>query len=250
MKRIASLFAAIALAVLAFYSPPASAQDLSGSPRPYRLEFETVYMRNTTAASAVARNPFWTAPISLNGANGFTDSLVFRRGATTRTVYDTTVAFPTAKFNYPPNLGRTATSAVLDSTDNPWLVLRVSQDTTSYSFAGTSGGAADSIRFAAEYSYDGINWFSCTGTPTVRFDVVFMTSGQDGLQSPTIFGVEASPGEDAVTVVLRAHPGALAGNAFIVNRTLPYAGKWCRFIVGGAYSGQYKFEIASWQETN
>ena len=208
--------------------------------------WQRAIMRNTTAASTIARNADWTTsgPAS-NGA--FTDSAVFRRGATTRTVYDTTAAYAVATFPYGPPIGAGYQgSAAAGDTGLVWIVAHVAQDTLSYGFAGTSGGVTDTFRVAIEYSNDGVNWFSCGGTPTYRFDTVFLTSGQDGLQNPTLIGVEISPGQDEAYIPIRCVPRAFNGTAAINNQTACLAGPLMRFIIGGAYSGQYKFEIGHW----
>jgi hypothetical protein len=231
---------AVALAVAVFCSTPVSAQDLSGT-RESRLAYETMIMRSTNAASAVAL-PAWNVP---QGHSAFLDSSVFRRGATTRTVYDTSMAYARAHFAFPPILAPGLGLAVQDSV-LPWIVVRVGQDTTSYAFAGTSGGVTDTIRVAIEWSDDGNNWFRMPGTPTHRFDTVFMTSGQDGLQSPTLFGVEIAPGQDRVEIPIKCRQSTYNGADFITNLTSCMAGNYLRFIIGGAYSGQYKLSIASW----
>lgn len=220
----------------------AGAQDLSGV-NLWQTHFlgRRLTMRNTSAAS-VARNPLWTAR---ENSSGFADSTVFRRGATTATAYDTTIGYDTSDFPLPPHIG--PASAAPGDTSGLWLILRVSQDSVAtgpYVFTGTSG--LDSVRIAAEYSYDGTNWFSCSGTPTRRFDVVYMTSGQDGLQNVTLIGVENSPGEDAALVSLCAVPSLVSSNSFTINRTLAFAGTYVRFIIGEDASGQFKVEALTW----
>ena len=238
--------ALLTLLLVLLTTVPALAQHTSGTPRDGELVWNTLYMRNTSAAS-VARDPNWTTKGSCQtcAPSGFADSSVYRRGATTRTLYDTTRAVRLPDVPWAPNFGNVAmNAAATDTTYLPSFYLRVKQDTTSYSFSGTSG--LDSVRVAAEVTYDGINWFSCQGTPTQRFDTVFMTSGQDGLQSPTIIGVEASPGEDMAQFVFKCHPSTCVDNVRIVNRSLCLYNGWTRFIIGGAASGQFTVEMGTW----
>lgn len=244
ISRFGSLtrFAAALALVAVFVSPDVGAQNLSGT-NTASLKYERLIMRNTNAASAVAL-PAWTAP---QAHTAFLDSSVFRRGATTRTVYDTTMAYPRSKFAFPPQNGLGLPAALQDSI-LPWIIFKVGQDTTSYSFAGTSGGATDTFRVAVEWSWDGQQWFSCTGTPTYRFDTVFMTSGQDGLQSPTLFGVEIGPGQDFAEIPFKCRQSTFNGAGFITNTQSCMAGNYLRFIVGGAYSGQYAVSVAHWQD--
>jgi hypothetical protein len=261
MKRNASLFAAIALAVLAFYSPPASADHLTWS---------RLVMRNTTAASAVVL-PLWTS--TLNDP-GYADSTVFRRGATTRTLMDTTIAYHVDAWNLPPTFayrgasygaraakfnGGAVTaqfgqvdSVVVDTTDNtPWILVRVRQDSSyatghPYAFTGTT--AVDSILVAAQYSYDGINWLSVSGTPTRAFIATTVATAEDGLQPPVLTALEVSPGADAAEVALQCQPELrVAGAALIINRTLCIAGAWVRFLIGVTDgSGQFCAELGEW----
>jgi hypothetical protein len=241
-SRFLLTVAAIASAAV-FVSSAPMAQDLAGQ-REAMLSPERLIMRNTTAASAVARNANWASP---QGASGFTDSSVFRRGATTRTVYDTTIAYAVLHFALPPHVGNGQVASLAD-TVLPWIVLKVGQDTTAYSFAGTSGGVTDTIRVAIESSEDGVNWFSFAGTPTYRFDTVFLTSGQDGLQSPTLYGVEISPGQDFVTIPIKCALAQWDGVVRVMNKTACCSGVFLRFVIGGAYSGQYKVEAYHWQK--
>lgn len=247
MKRLGLALAAATLALAVLLVPLVGrAQDVSGS-QITQFEWKRLTMRNTTAANATALNRNWAAREGVTA--GFTDSTVFRRGVTTRTVYDTTLAYPVSAWPFPPTLGSSLANAVADTSSVPWLLLRVRQDSVAtgpYAFTGTSG--LDSVRVAIEHSNDGINWLSCPGTPTHRFDTVFLTSGQDGLQSPTIIGVEASPGEDEVYIPLRCHSSQATSNSWIVNRTVCFTGGWVRLIVGGAYSGQFAIELGSWAQ--
>lgn len=209
--------------------------------------FTTLRMRNT-AASATARDPNW-ATIG-NSPSGFVDSVVFRRGATTATVYDTSVAFEANDYTLPPNMA--TMNAAVGDTVLPWIFLRVRQDSVRTSndpllFTGSS--SLDSVRFAVEHSPDGgRTWFSCPGTPTYRFDAVYMTSGQDGLQSPTLIGVESSPGEDVAIVPIKA--SSPNGNAYIVNRNLPYVNEKLRLIIGMDATGQFQLEVGHWPARN
>lgn len=210
----------------------------------------TVLKMRNTSASSVARDPNWATPGF--SPSGFADSVVFRRGVQTRTVYDTTAAFWANSYPQPPNMSDLTTAAA-DSI-LPWIIVRIEQDsvrtaTDPLLFTGNSvlGGGTDSVRIAVEHSPDGgRTWFSCSGTPTYRFDIVFMTSGQDGLQSPTLIGVEGSPGEDSASIPIKSR--VLTSNAYINNFNLPYIGEPLRIIIGGAYSGQFKISVGHWPE--
>lgn len=234
------LFAAAALA-----PHPASAQVLASQGNT-ELKWERLEFRNTSAAST-AQNLNWAAA----SATGFADSTVFRRGATTRTLCDTTKAYRVERWALPPSLPY-RTAAAFDSLDTtPWLVIRVRQDSSATSspvFSGTTG--IDSIFVAAEYSLDGVQWFAVSGSPTRAFLAVTIASGQDGTQPPAITTAEQSPGADNARVVLGCVPGLDAGGAYILNKTLCTCGGWVRFLVGVLDgSGQFVAEAATWQET-
>lgn len=257
MKRFA-IPIALALALGAAFqltsspksTPPAQAQDLSGTNLwQTHMAIRRLTMRNTSAASVV-RNPLW---ISRENSSGFADSNVYRRGSLSGTAYDTTIGYDTSDFPFPPTLGPTQSNAVADTSSVPWFIVRVEQDSVAtgpYVFSGTSGNNSaivlDSIRVAVEQSYDGINWFACSGTPTHRFDTVYLTSGQDGLQSPTLIGVENSFGEDMEVVPFYCHPSLAVNNQVIVNRTLAFGGPYIRFIIGMRASGQFRIEALTW----
>lgn len=211
------------------------------------MVFTVLKMRNT-AASTVARDPNW-ATVG-QSPTGFADSSVFRR-AGTRTSYDTSAAFFAQDYPLPPNLASLTTA--FSDTLLPWIMIRVEQDSVRASvdpllFSGTT--SLDSIRVAIEHSPDGgRTWFTCSGTPTYRFDTVFMTSGQDGTQSPTLIGVESIGPEDSATIPIQALRPTT--NAYIVNKNVPYIGEPLRIIVGaGAATGQLKLEIGHWQKTS
>jgi hypothetical protein len=247
VKRALLLLLAVASLFLSIVAP-AHAQGVSAATS-WQAEFswEPLVMRSQAAASTVVRQQFWAAA---QGTSGFADSLVFRRGATTATVYDTTMGYRTHKFGFPPNLGPGLSNALVDTSSVPWVVIRVRQDTTQYQFAtgtGLTSSALDSVRVGAEHSYNGIVWYSCSGTNTYRFDTVFFTSGEDGLQSPSLIGVEGVNSEDAASVVLKCHPSQAVLGAQITNRTLCFAGEYVRFIIGGDYTGQFVVEAGSWK---
>jgi len=241
MKRFAAF-----LVVLAVLLPLQShAQGLSQS-----YDWKTImtwrpmWMRGTSA-STVAQNRVWSAGGFTGGqTQGFVDSIAFRKIGTL-TAYDTSAAFPREHFHYPPQIGAAMGAAVQDSIF-PWIVVRVRQDTLSYSWTGATG--LDSVRVAIEYSYDGVDWFSCSGTNTYRHDTVFLTTGADGLQSPTLIGVEGTPGEDAVVIPFQCRLSQFKANSFITNVSACVAGNFLRFIVGGDGIGQFKAEYASWKE--
>ena len=210
-----------------------------------KLQWEPLWIRSTTAASTVVREQNWAKGGHGQPVTGFGDSVVIRR-AGALTAYDTSAAYRTELFAFPSNLGPSLSNALVDTSSVPWLFIRLRQDSISFGTPTLTHGL-DSIRVAAETSQDGINWFSCPGTNTRRFDTVFLTSGQDGLQNPTLIGVEASPGEDAAFVTLSCHPSQAVTNSFILNRTLCMAGAYVRFIFGGDYNGQFVAEMGRWQ---
>lgn len=245
MRRILPLAALLAALFALTAALPVHAQRLSGSPRDAGMDWQTLYMRNTNAASA-AQNLNWTVKGSCQACSptGYADSTVWRRGATTATLYDTTRALRLQDYPWAPNYGNVPMAALTDSSSLPWLILRVHQDSLSYSFTGSS--SLDSVRVAAEVSLDGITWFSCQGTNTQRFDTVYMTSGQDGLQSPTLIGVEASPGEDMAQFVFKCHPSTTVDNARITNRSLCMYNGYVRFIIGMDATGQFTVDMGTW----
>lgn len=257
MRRIGfTLFALLALPAMAF------AQRVSPASQ---WDWHDLEIRTTTAAASVPAEDSWIK----DSSPAFADSLVFRKGPATRTLVDTTVAFRTNRFWYPPTYGSRGAqgggraqalsgmqalpggtdSSIVDTTDkSPWIAIRVRQDTTSYSFTGSSGDL-DSMFVGAQISYDGINWLSVSGSPTRAF-IANPTgvSGTDGLAIPCVVGIEPSVGADVSTVVFEAQPSIhKMGNAFIINRTLCAAGAWVRFIIGiNDATGQWRAEIAHW----
>ena len=232
------------LAIFLFDGSTALGQTASGvAPEP-KWEFRPLWMRNTSAASVV-REANWAKGGKGGSVVGFADSIYFRRGATTATAYDTSATYRLADFSFAPVLGNTpSNAAATDTTNIPWIIIRVQQDTLQGAFSGTSG--LDTIRIAAEVSYDGVNWFSTSGTPTRLFDTVYMTSGQDGRQSVTLIGVEATPGEDAALVSLTCHPGETTGGTRIINRGLCFTETYVRFIIGMDASGQFTALVGAW----
>lgn len=243
--RLASLVLAALLLAVAFTPHPAAAQQALASPQSTSIGWERLEFRNTSAAST-ARNPNWAAA----SATGFADSTVFRRGATTRTLCDTTKAYRVERWALPPSLPY-RTAAAFDSLDTtPWLIINVRQDSSATSspvFVGTTG--FDSVFVAAEFSYDGVSWYSVSGSPTRAFLAVTITSGQDGLQPPAITVTEPSPGADFARVVLGCTPGIDAGGAFILNKTLCTCNGWVRFLIGVLDgSGQFVAEVGTWLE--
>lgn len=239
MKRFVQLIAAITLLAVAFYSPPASAQNLSGT-NTAQLVPMPVTFHNTTAGTGIARNPAWNAKI------GYADSTVFRHASALPTSYDTSTSYPLTAFPFPPTFGPAYIPSIAD-TLFPWIVVKFAQDTVSYigSPAGTS--AMDSVRVWMEFSNDQVNWYTATGTPTYRFDVVFATSGADGLQSPTLIGVELLPGSDDAMIPIKARLNQTNGaSALILNSVAAGQYSFVRFIFGGDYIGQFKADILRW----
>ena len=250
MKRFVAL---LFLAASVLYVPiagaainqmaPAKAYPLSGTTPnagmvPLQLKF-----RNTTAASSVARNALWTA------LSGYTDSTVFRHASALPTSYDTTISYPFTSLGLPPTFGPGYVPAIGDSLF-PIAILRFGQDTLSYG-AVASGitSALDSVRVALQVSDDNVNWYTCSGTPTYRFDTVFMTSDPvDGLQDPTLVGVELASMVDAVVIPFKCRLNQTNGaTAMIANS--PFLGQWryFRFVFGGDYIGQFGAELLRWQ---
>ena len=183
MKRLTAVLLALASFVLvgSSYGQGLSGRSLFQS----RISWQRLNFRNTSA-SATARNPNWAAPYL---RAGFTDSVVFRKGAAGLTTYDTTAAYPIKEFAFAPAaFASQATGG--DTLAVPWLILRLSQDTTSFvSTLGAVPTAMDSFRVAAQVSADGVTWFNANGTPTRAFDAVYFTSSaEDGSQAVDLAG--------------------------------------------------------------
>lgn len=257
MKRITRFASTLALltAALVSFSPPVHAD---------KLEFDQLWFRTTVAASNVAL-PQWTVPLNDGGA--YADSSVWRRGATTRTVIDTTMAYPVDKWRMPPTypnhlaggyakqtkqsgsagsiLGY-GDSVAVDTLDRtPWIVIRARQDTTSYAFTG--GTSLDSLYIGAQFSADGKNWNSVGGTPTIAHSTTFIAAGEDGLSPPALAFAEAGVPEQVVGT-LPCFPSIYTGGALIINRTACMTGGYLRFIVSaGAGTGQWKLEVGNWK---
>lgn len=267
MKRFCLSF----LSLLALILPLAAQAQVSDNSAQWG--WDDMWLRNTSAATgSVVRQPNWAFGTSHGGTTvGFADSTVFRKGATTNALTDTSIAYKVDDFAFPPTLhtrggqygsrnaahslangvaGNAQDSVIVDTTDaTPWLAIRVRQDTTSYAFSGSTG--LDSAGVAAQISYDGINWFSVSGSPTRAFVSVAITSGEDGLQPPLMTATESSPGVDAVQFDLQCQPTVFnVGTAFILNRTLCMAGAYVRFLVSAMDgSGQWKVELGHWRNT-
>jgi hypothetical protein len=206
-----------------------------------QLIFRTLNMRNTSAANN-ARQPNWTS----SSTAAFADSSIFKRGATTATAYDTTVAIARSDIAFPPIFGPGFPAALQDSI-LPWFILRVKQDSTAYGNVAAPSSSLDSVRVAVEWSDDGINWNAFAGTPTYRFDVAYMTSGADGTVSPTLIGVELLNSYDTVDIPFKCRLSTITGAGLINNLQACAAGTWLRFIIGMDATGQYRCEIGSWQ---
>lgn len=237
MKRFGSLLAVLACLIVPLTASAQYPSSASARLTPLPLRFMT------TSSSGVL-NPVW-----LKNASHI-DSTVFRKGSLTITSrFDTTAAYAFNRFPFPPNIAQSGylPSAVGDSIQ-PWFFLRVHQDSTTGNFALPCG--LDSVRAAVEVSNDRVNWYSCSGTPTYRFDTVFMTSGQDGLQNPTVIGVELLGFSDDVLIPFKV--GLIASNgatALIANKLLYGQYDYFRLIIGGDYIGQFAAEILRWDAT-
>jgi len=242
-RALFSLFAAVILVV-----PLASqAQELSAyGPTGARLFPMQVKFRNTTAGSSVARNPVW------DGANGYTDSLVFRHASALPTSYDTSIVYALAKFPLPPTISSGGYIPSIADTLLPWIAVRFAQDTTAYGapVAGITSGM-DSVRVGIEFSNDKVNWFSAAGTPTYRFDTVFFTSGADGLQSPSLVGVELLGAIDDAMIPIKCRVNQTNGASTVILNSIAI-GQWqyARFLFGGDYIGQFKADIFYWSTSN
>lgn len=266
-RRIASFLAVLSLLVPLTAGAQAT-QPQASSPEA-RFKWEPMQFRNISA-SAVAQELNWAKGGGLL-ASGFADSLVFRRGATTRTLVDTSAAYPIDKFGMPPTFnarggaygsraakfnGGAVTaqfgqvdSVIVDTTDAAtWVAFRIRQDSLSVSFSGTS--TLDSALIAAQVSYDGgINWLSVSGTPTRAFYATTIASAEDGLQPPVLAAAEISPGADVVPFAIQCQPSVYqAGGAVIINRTLcAQSGALVRFLVDVADgSGQFRVDLGYW----
>lgn len=270
-----------ALALLAFHSPPAQAQEGGMAAGDYNfVQDRPILFRRTIAASTVALKP-WSAG---GRQTCYTDSTVFRHGPSsdavaTRTTSDTTEAIPISEWDYPPTFAmRSAAygsramkfnggavtaqfggvdSLVADTLDrSPWVVITIVQDTTSYAFTGSSAG--DSMLVGGEISYDGGNtWESLNGTPTRAFhgttatSPIAVASGVDGLVTALIVAAEKAPPSDRWTFNFECQPTLVAASttALIINRTLCYANNaLIRFIVCPLdATGQYTMNISHWE---
>jgi len=244
LKRALALLFAVALLV----PTVASAQEVSGTNQEgARLFPLQVKFHNTTAASSVVRNAAW------NAQSGYTDSLVFRKASAAPTSYDTSVTYVISKFPLPPTFGPAYIPSIAD-TLLPWIIVKFAQDTTAYA-DGTAGSgrtsAMDSVRVWAEFSNDNINWFSATGTPTYRFDVAFVTTGADGLVSPSLVGVELGPPADDAMVPIKVRLNQTNGaSALILNSITVGPYSYMRLLFGGDYIGQFKADILYWSTSS
>lgn len=217
-----------------------------------KFVWKPLNMRNTSAASVAAQSNW--AYGTFGTVTAFADSNVFRVGAATATDRDTSMAYHTSSFLLPPHLetgGGGGTTVVTDSAlaqRQPWIALRVQQDTTSFSFSGTS--TMDSVFFAAQISYDGINWINVNGTPTVAFETTNGAAGEDGTV-PTLIGPysESNAGQDMATAFLDCVPSLRPiNNGYIINRSICLANAYVRFLINMDGRGQYAPMIGQWVE--
>lgn len=269
MKRFAvaflTLFSFLAIPVASFSAP--------------HMEWKAMRFRSTSAAS-VARQANWA--YGGGGFNqAFADSEVFRKGATgtsNNAAHDTSLAYHITEFGLPPTLSNRSAAArswlkamkqtlagpgyaavdsvfISPSPDTldamPWLIVRVFQDTTSYSFSGTTG--IDSVVVGMQWSPDGVNWYAVGGTPTRGFHTTGLGGtgivADDGIVTPVLCAAEAAAGQDVATVTLECQPAIYAGGNYIVNRTACMVDGWVRFLVGVLDgSGQFAVKIATWKD--
>ena len=246
-----------ALLALVILAPMAQAQQAVVGPSLGQTgwSFSPLWMRNTTAgASTVAREANWArwdGGVANQVSNSaFTDSLVYRHGALITT--DTTAALRLADLPFPPSALNTPLGvAATDSVPYPWLVVRVRADTanTVYSFSGRSA-SLDTIRVGAQYSFNGINWLSVTGTPTINFDATATNTGEDGKTTSSGFALVPNTTVDGYAqVVLKCNPTQYnTSSSPILNKTLCMCGaQYIRFLVTHDGTGQFVTELGSWR---
>lgn len=272
LKQALRFTAALALVAACCYTP-ARAQITDNESGFY---YEPLKIRHTSAASVPQELNWAKGFYGGSFVTGFTDSVVFRQGAATAILVDTSAAYPLSYFRLPPGfehrpasqgsraqrtygasgpiLAPSGTdSSIVDTTDaTPWIALRVQQDTLSNSFTATS--TLDSALFGAQISYDGgLNWLSVNGTPTRAFYAnPTGVSGTDGLAIPMLAVAEVSPGADVVEARCRCFPQLWenTGTAFIFERTLcaAPANALVRFIVKVTDgSGQWAVWLGRWR---
>ena len=246
-----------ALIALVSLAPMAYAQAISGTNLwQTGFEFRPVYMRNTTAASTVVRDADWTHFEAGSAANSlsngaFTDSLVYRHGATIQT--DTTVAISLATLAFPPTVMNNPLGvAATDSVPMPWIAVRVRADTANGSYAFTGRSASlDTVRVGAQYSFNGINWLSVTGTPTLNFDATATNTGEDGKTTSSAIALVPNTTVDGyATVVLKCNPTQYNTSAApIINKTLCMCGAtYIRFLITHDGTGQFVTELGAWRK--
>jgi hypothetical protein len=151
-----------------------------------------------------------------------------------------------------PGSDSTITSTVVAFADtagtlqNRWMVVRVNQDTTT--FSDSTNTTADSILVDFEWSDDGVNWTGVDGTPTREYAAAPWASGS-GEQANPLFGGEGSPGLDGAEVELQCYPSLYSSpTAVISNRTLCALGAtFVRFIISIQGAGQFKAEVGHWK---
>ena len=238
MKRF--IFSA---ALAALFVVPLAAQSAPRGMTVRRLE-----MRTTVAAATSAMVP-WT--VFRNAA--FLDSVVFRKGAATRTLFDTTQAIATSDLPWPPG-HENRTMAVIDTLNSePWIILKVKPDSLFGAFTGTTG--LDSLIVGVEYSHNGVQWIGATGTPTRAFLAEApIPIASDGVTPvPLTKGEPTGAADDAIFVTFQCHPQIaeiIANHAkAIANRTLCLEEGYIRFIIGVSDgSGQFVAELWHWGE--
>ena len=199
---------------------------------------------------------------------------------TTAGQQDTSVAFQFTDFPFPPTMPmRTATDGLNylvtrtsadpsqhgtsgsdslktflpDTLDNTrWIAFRVAQDTLSHSW-GANGTVLDTVKVAAQWSEDGVNWHSVAGTPTRKFQTLALAgNATDGAATTSLFATEETADADVAEISCECQPTIYTDNAaLIINRTLCMGHGWLRFItqVGAGSGGQFKLMIGHWADT-
>lgn len=212
-----------------------------------KFSWEPLWMRSTSAAS-VAQVTDWSFG-GPGGVPGFADSVVFRRSASA-TNRDTSAAYPSSRFLWPPKIGGGNASGVAlsDTTLHaPWISVRVKQDTLLYSWSG--GTAMDSLFFAVQWSPNGTNWISVNAAPTRAYETTNGGADENGLV-PVLIGPYGEPaaGADVATAYLGCVASiAPVNSSYNINQTLCLCEGWIRFIFVFDGTGQFKPEIGSWK---
>lgn len=238
MKRFITCAALVAL----FVVPAVTAAQ----PGPLVMKAKRLEMRTTVAANTSALVP-WTKFRD----SAYLDSVVFRKGAATRTLFDTTQAVAVADLPWPPGHQNRTMAAIDTLNSEPWIVIKVKPDSLFGAFTGTTG--LDSLIVGIEYSENGVQWIGASGTPTRAFLAEApIPVASDGITPvPLTKGEPTGAAGDAVWIALQCHPQIaeiVANHAkSIANRTLCLESGYIRFIIGVSDgSGQFVVDLMHW----